>query len=1074
MKAETGPEANTSTEPHPSYGQSREPGLALSSRQFALAGGWRSVARFLIAVSVSAILCALLARYAAPKLTGPTDIIGYPTFANFNFELWFWNYRLTVFAFPVFAIIGYALLTRFGPLKSRIPWSARRNIELVEPVPTASVTPEGVPWGALARILLPAAVVVAACGSRTGRIDLLAVATGVFYVAIAFVAAEMVTRRTQGQRWRALATVNGVGGAIAAVLSLWFVSAHTVVQSASSVRTWPWMVWWLPAFGVVAIGWWSARQLRGGRDPRDVELTLLTVVVGAIALFLAMSVLPGQVTRFQGFDDAVEMAGASVVARGYFPWRDLLFIHGVFPDVLVGSLGRAVFGESIWGVRAIHTVILVPLFWVSSYLFAVWVSRRNPWFLTLVFLSVTSLVRPLLDSERLTGPRWELLWSERFIGLPLALIVLGETLRRRSVTWAVGLTLMLFVEEILVPETIFVAGPAFACVVAAELVHRSRDQSIWTNLRLTRWCVGTGLAATAAWSIFLLTRHALGAFIDYYVVFGPGHNLAGAIPPTGIGLIESAMLVIDIGCVLITVCAVAVKVATRADWEARDWVAVAAAAFVALYVEKALGRFDPTHVWQVFGASLPLVLLWSWRFVAGLGRLLVAWWRERDARLIRFAQPVTAVLLPAIALGFAFAGPPLGKAGGQHYLTGVNEAAFDRLGYAAPGAVDTGLLRDLDTSIRAYAGDDGPVFDMSNSPGYLFFVLGRVPGTRFLHVSMAIPAYAQRLLIDELKAVRPAVVIYDATSIGMPIWDGITSDVRHYEVSEYILRGWTPVLRTHGILVMARNDLAATKPLPALTTPPQTSGLYFSGPPCDWGATPNYLLVPDSDRATKVPVQPVMKRTVVDYSGWAVDPATNRPASTVLIADGDRVVYTTTPSIDRPDIAVALHQPKSVSGFQYMGSFDAAVHPSAYFIGADGLAHRLGGSPAGSVAALRMPDGSQVRVAPSVSGYLDVHNADVYTVGELQLPGGINLRDYDLAMLSSRGGLGGANVALTDQPGQLFHDISARWLDQAGPRLNLRVGSCPQWYGYNPSKPLYLMQGGGPPVTSVTLSAIHR
>ena len=75
------------------------------------------------------------------------------------------------------------------------------------------------------------------------------------------------------------------------------------------------------------------------------------------------------------------------------------------------------------------------------------------------------------------------------------------------------------------------------------------------------------------------------------------------------------MLAVDIVCVLLTVWAVAIKVATRADWEARDWVAVAAAAFVALYLEKALARFDPTHVWQVFGASLPLVLLWSWRLL---------------------------------------------------------------------------------------------------------------------------------------------------------------------------------------------------------------------------------------------------------------------------------------------------------------------------------------------------------------------------------------------------------------------------------------------------------------------------
>jgi hypothetical protein len=82
-------------------------------------------------------------------------------------------------------------------------------------------------------------------------------------------------------------------------------------------------------------------------------------------------------------------------------------------------------------------------------------------------------------------------------------------------------------------------------------------------------------------------------------------------------------------------------------------------------------------------------------------------------------------------------------------------------------------------------------------------------------------AHAQRLLIDELKAARPPVVIYDSSSIGVPAWGevrAITNNVRHYEVSEYVLRGWTPVLRTHGVLVMARNDLVASRPMPALST----------------------------------------------------------------------------------------------------------------------------------------------------------------------------------------------------------------------------------------------------------------
>ena len=1015
-------------------------------------------------------ICLVLYKFAAPSLTRPTDIVGYPTFANFNFARLFWGYRLAVYGLPILAIIAYLLLARFGPLRSRSPRPAKRTIELAEPAPAAPLAPERGSWGALARVVLPAAVVVNACGARTGRTDLLAVATGVAYVALVAAVAEVWARRADGQRWRALSTVNGVGGAIAAVLSLWFVSAHTVVQTATGARSWPWLAWWLPLFGVVAIGWWARHQLCGGRAAQDVELTLLTVVVAAIALFLAMSVLPGQVTRFQGFDDAHDLVGASLLAHGYFPWRDMLFVHGLFPDVLTGSLGRDIFGDSIWGIFAVHTVILMPLFWVTTYLFAVWISRRNPPFLGLIFLGVVGCIWPLVEWERSMGQPTPLLqWPERFVAVPVTLIVLGETLRRRSVAWAVGLTLLLFADEILVPETIFVAAPALACVVAAELVHRRKGRSLWTDLRLTRWCVGTGLAVMAAWAAFLAAFAALRAFIDYYVVVVPGHSLEAAVPPTDLSVIEWTMFAVDIGCVLLTIRVVAIKVVERADWEARDWVAVAAAAFVALYLEKAIGRFDIVHVWQVFLAGLPLVLWWYWRLLDRLGRRLATRWRGWSARP-GWLAPVSAAVVLVIALGLAYAGP-LGKVSGQHRITGVAEGSFARLGYAAPGALDIGLLRDLDTSIRAYAGNGGPVFDMTNSLGYLYFLLGRTPGTRFVFAAMAIPEHPQRLLIDELKTTRPPVVIYDATSMGLPIIDGITSNVRNYEVSEYVLRGWTPVLRTHGVLVMARNDLAS-RPVPALTTPPQTTDLYFSGPPCKWGATPNYLPVPDSARAITLPVRSTVPRMVVHYSGWAVDPTTNRPAR-VLVSEGDRVVGMATPWINRPDVAQHLHQPTSVSGFEYNAVLDAGARPSVYLVGADALAHPLRGSPTGSVAALHLPDGSQLRVASTVGGSLEAHKADVYPVGEFRLPSGMDLRDYDLATLSASDGLGAADVAVTDKSGQFDHDISAGWLNQAGPHLMLRVGSCPQWYGYDSSEPLYIVQGGGPPITSLTLSRMR-
>jgi len=130
---DTGSEASTRPRPHSPQDSARDLELSPPGRRFAPKDGWRSVARFLIAVGASALICSLLGRFAAPSLTGPIDIVGYPTFANFNLWPQFWEYRLLVYGLPFFAIVGYVLLARFGPLRSRSPRPAKRTIELVEP-----------------------------------------------------------------------------------------------------------------------------------------------------------------------------------------------------------------------------------------------------------------------------------------------------------------------------------------------------------------------------------------------------------------------------------------------------------------------------------------------------------------------------------------------------------------------------------------------------------------------------------------------------------------------------------------------------------------------------------------------------------------------------------------------------------------------------------------------------------------------------------------------------------------------------------------------------------------------------
>ena len=326
---------------------------------YLLAGGrWRTILRFVIAVAGAGVSCLVLRVVAAPTLTGQIDIVGYPTFFDYNFRPSFWSYRLLVYAFPFLAVVGYAGLARFGPLRSHRPRPAPRPIALTEPA--AEVTADAIrpDWGLVPRLLVPAGLVAVAAGARTGHTNVLSVGWGVLYLIAVLGPSELWVRRANTDRWRTLSLVNGAGGAVAAVLALWFVSAHTVVVSAARPRTWSWLPWWLAVLGVAAIAYWSWRQYRRGRSARETERTLLTVVVGVIGIFLATSVLPGQVATYAGYDDGLEMAGASLLNRGYVPWRDLLSIHGVFPDVLVGRLGQVVFGDSIWGIFAIHSVIL--------------------------------------------------------------------------------------------------------------------------------------------------------------------------------------------------------------------------------------------------------------------------------------------------------------------------------------------------------------------------------------------------------------------------------------------------------------------------------------------------------------------------------------------------------------------------------------------------------------------------------------------------------------------------------------------------------------------------------------------
>jgi hypothetical protein len=577
---------------------------------------------------------------------------------------------------------------------------------------------------------------------------------------------------------------------------------------------------------------------------------------------------------------------------------------------------------------------------------------------------------------------------------------------------------------------------------------------------------------------FLISHGALGSFIEYYLVFGPGHNEAGALEPSRYVTTEGYVLWgVGIVAVLITVAATAWRIRRRADWQPLDWVAVAAAGFVAFYEEKGLGRFDAIHVRQVFVVALPLILLVVWQAMRAGDVIAIDWPAVRlRSAVVPFANLVAVVLLLIGVI--VYFGPLNTVAHGvdeNHRLTARPSPASPRLGYASANAVDPKLLADLDTALRAYAGENQPVFDMSNSLGYFYYLLRRDPGTRFVHVAMATSPYAQRLLIADLEKSRPPVVVLDTTAdIGSPFWDGIPSTIRHYLVGAYILHGWVPVLRTHGVLLMLRRDLA-TGALPVLSEPPATTDLWFSGWPCLWGFSPNFLPSAPQGPARTLPVRPVGTRALVQVEGWAAERATGRAASSVVLVSGSRVLATVVPTLPRPDVAAKLGVPPSgPSGFRFTGVVETTERVGAYALAADGRLHPLAGSPTTAAPSVVLPGGRVVATSDAEVGQVERMFATQLAAGRIEVPAGLDLASYDLATISSGGSpLGPSDLVVADEVGPGDRTISASVLPGSAADLRVRVGSCPQWHGYTGERPLYVLQSAGAPVTSVTVSGVR-
>jgi hypothetical protein len=995
----------------------------------------------------------VLARVAwsrlATELSARTDIVGYPTLANFNVERYFQRYWLVVTFVPLVTLGLFLLLDRFLPGRSRRPArTSGAQAKHINPPPRSR-------WAIAGRVALVGALFGLELAVVIRREPDWIWTTGLpamFGYCAAIAALGRLNSLPGEDAWERSAAANALAAPVL-IVGLYGASEGTKVVGPGREWSYQWLPVWLPVALAVAALAWIAVQLRRGVPPPVTDRRAVLAIAGPVAIFLSTSVLQGALGPMDLFHDGEPLAAAELVRDGAFPWRDLLFIHGLLVDVLTPLVGMTLFEDSRWGISAGGSVVLAPLYWVAIYAFCAYVFGRNWMFLLASQLVVFAAVAGVGPSELdfLFGPEL------RFLLLPPVLIGLIALLRRATPARAAFFAGITLLQTILSPEAAIAGVVFFLAVVSYEALGLQRGVPLRQTFRRTGLAVAFGGVFLAAWCAFLAWHGALSDFFSVYLTFASNHELTGGIPvqPTGAGFWLA--LYVPPAAALLMLGLVATLVIRRRKVSPEDWGLAAMALFVLAYHHKALVRPDEAHVFQVAGASLPLVFYVVFRFVEAadqvLSRLELP---ERDVRIPRRAT-IAALLLVAL-LNAALIARTLEAVPNRLEATTDGPPELSGVGFAAGDAVDKTMVRDLGEVARFYLEPGDTVFDFTNSPALFHYLLDLRPATRYYHVSLAIRRKTQLDLIEELERSKPKLVFFTGPKGGLPTWDGVSNPIRHYEVSEWILRRYRPVGVSHGFVVMVPKSLAApqlTALRDRLTRRPRTSRLYYRSPPCDWGYAPNFLTPGPKTKAVPLTIEPPPGPFVV--RGWAADLAARKPARLILVADGERVVGTAVPTFVRPDVQRSLGDKAfRRSGYEVSVPWTRLAGPRGpdlanlrvYGLLADGRALEL---PYGAFAgwqptAPRPPELTQgdrrIPVAEEgAPGAVDDSSAGVVSV---RVP---SFSRYGWLEIESARPLAADAFRVTaeEHPGDA---LTFGTLDRGERRVRVRAGACSQWYGY--------------------------
>jgi hypothetical protein len=1030
-----------------------------------------AVFEFLAAFAVAGIAALAIWKHLPRQLDVQTDIVGYPIFWNFNSYLYFWRYWLLAGFVPLVTLALFVLLSRLIP--GGAAWRRPRARQPAPEPPAPAATTRSVVATTIGRTLFIGAVLglelATIAFQETSWLVRVGVPVTAGYALLASLAALGAggIERAPEDFWTRLALVNVLAIPLC-LAGLYGVARSTQVTIASTgdVHTYTWLPWWLAVPGIaLLLAFGISVVARAGDSARvhTYERRLVLLVVGPVALLLFLAALPGALPPMDMFHEGEPLAGAHLMDAGALPWRDLIFIHGLLNDVLFPQLGFALFENSRWGFFAGTAIVVTPLYWISVYFLCAYLFHRN--WLFLVGTQVAVVLGVIFEAHL------------RFMLLPVALLLLAALFSKPTALRAAAFTTVLFVQAVVTPEAGILVVALLLAIVLFELCYYTRGRRLVANFRRTVLCVASGAVLTMLWLGLLAVFGALDDFVFAYRTFASGHDLTGAYPVLWLSDRYDFAIVAPVVLVVLAIWYFGIQFLRGRGLTVADWTMGALALFVGFYYHKFLAR--PDHAYQSFAPAVPLVFYVLYRTIAALGKG-VERFRPALSGPTRLAASAVALTIVVVAAPFSL-DDVVRNAPTRLDITLPASPKVPALGFIVSDENDVELTRDLDTIIDTYAGPKGPVFDFTNSPGLFHYLLDRPSPTRYYHVSMAIRSGTQDDLVKELERTRPKLVIYSGNATGLPYWDGIYNQVRHYRVSRYLLAHYRPLVKWKGYVFMGLNDVRyppASSIAAEVNGGVTTRGLYSKTQPCDWGYAPNFLVEQPSKTSLAAPVSLGLSR-LASLQGWAVDLRTKKPALRVLAVVRGRVIAEAKPFAPRSDVSAILGSDSYRNTGYKMRTVTVPGGTlrdlRVYALTRTGEATQLAYGPAvpaevgeGAEPRALLRAGRRIPVVPGAArGFVDSTSFPDQRWA-LTAPPGTRLDRYHWIELETATPLQQNHFMLNDGFSNLDRGIFFRTLARGKKSVRVDLGACSQWRAYRTRK-LFLGADRSEPLTAVRL-----